>query len=51
MAFLINTGKVKQLMESTNGEMTKGGRADLGLVLANQRAVSVVTSSVHRVSS
>ncbi|KAI4538021.1 hypothetical protein MG293_011424 [Ovis ammon polii] len=48
MAFLINTGKVKQLMESTNGEMTKGGRADLGLVLANQRAVSVVMSSVHR---
>ena len=36
MVFLINTCKVKQLMESTNGEMAKGGRADLGLVLANQ---------------
>ena len=36
MAFLINTGKVKQLMGSTDSEMTKVGRADLGLVLANQ---------------
>lgn len=36
MAFLVNTGQVKQLMDSTDSEMPKVGRADLGLVLANQ---------------
>ena len=50
MAFLINTGKVKQLMGSTDSEMTKVGRADLGLVLANQWTINIVTSA-HHVSS
>lgn len=36
MASLVNTGQVKQLTDSTDSEMTKVGRADLGLVLANQ---------------
>ena len=36
MTFLVNTGKAKQLVENTNGEMAKGDRMDLGLVLATQ---------------
>lgn len=50
MAFLVNTGKVKQLVDSTDSEMPKVGRADLGFVLANQWAVNIVTSA-HHVSS
>lgn len=50
MASLVNTGQVKQLTDSTDSEMTKVGRADLGLVLANQWAINIVTS-VHHVSS
>lgn len=47
MTFLVDAGKVKQLMESTNGEMSKAGRADRGLVLANQQIVNTVPFVHH----
>ena len=32
MTFLVSTGKAKQLVENSNGEMPKTDRMDLGLV-------------------